>query len=214
MVVNPYLLGLYTGVLAEPIAPLQTGATSMGLLGPRSDPADAEQQRREKLPALFDHFGIDPTGPDAWQSLTMALAEVHVPGFRLKLPEPQIAWPSTSLAELLALNKRKRGRPRIYKPGPAGAGLLGIGATPDASRAPGRPAERTMDEKREFVVQFAELKAAGGTDHDVARRIARSHFPGANSYSLESEVKAIVRKVKRWRGEVRKPPRNSADTAD
>ncbi|HEV7254496.1 MAG TPA: hypothetical protein VGN97_15530 [Mesorhizobium sp.] len=35
----------------------------------------------ERLPQLFEHFGISPASEDAWQNLALALARKHVPGF-------------------------------------------------------------------------------------------------------------------------------------
>ena len=36
----------------------------------------------ERLDLLFAHYGIDPTKPNAWRDLTVALAKRYVPGFQ------------------------------------------------------------------------------------------------------------------------------------
>src|SRR5882757_2294876 len=41
-------------------------------------------ERLAKLPILFEHFGIDPNSPGAWQALACALAARHVPGFQMR----------------------------------------------------------------------------------------------------------------------------------
>ncbi len=41
-------------------------------------------ERRAKLSVLFEHFGIDPKRPEAWQALACALAAKHVPGFQVR----------------------------------------------------------------------------------------------------------------------------------
>lgn len=38
----------------------------------------------EKIIALFEHYNISPTASNAYETLCMALAEDHVPGFQIK----------------------------------------------------------------------------------------------------------------------------------
>lgn len=48
--------------------------------------ADSENMKAsiEKVTALFEHFSISPTDPEAFQKLSIALAMEHVPGFQAK----------------------------------------------------------------------------------------------------------------------------------
>ena len=42
----------------------------------------------ERLDLLFAHYGIDPTKPNAWRDLTVALAKRYVPGFQPPQSQP------------------------------------------------------------------------------------------------------------------------------
>src|SRR5205823_6527827 len=50
----------------------------------RADERIIQSERFAKLPALFEHFGIDPKRPGAWEALACALAAKHVPGFQVR----------------------------------------------------------------------------------------------------------------------------------
>jgi hypothetical protein len=69
----------YSGALAEPMYPPRL------LMSPEKL-AEWPIRRATKMLLLFDHFGIDPTGDNAWRDLAGALAARHVPGFR---PPPE-----------------------------------------------------------------------------------------------------------------------------
>ena len=84
----------YTGVLAEHIL-LPDRDTQSRWISPRGlrfrssaeEAADDKQIKQAwlaKVPALFDHFGINSDDPNAWQLLAFALAFDHVPGFRFR----------------------------------------------------------------------------------------------------------------------------------
>lgn len=88
MSAHPKFPGNYEGVLAETLKPIVGG----GLLGPSYDEIerDLERQRRAKIPALFEHFGIAPDAEvddlakdfEAAMQLVLALATKHVAGFK------------------------------------------------------------------------------------------------------------------------------------
>lgn len=94
----PASIGRYLGPLSEPIyEPI------VGLLAEIMRPAAekrARQQQFLKLKALFVFYKIDETGPNAWRSLAIALALVHVPGMQI-------------IHDL----KKRRGRKRSWKAG-------------------------------------------------------------------------------------------------
>ena len=58
----------YRGLLGKPLNPYQD--------------LDAERAFRARVEALFKWFEIDPTRPDAYERLAIALAFRHVPGFQ------------------------------------------------------------------------------------------------------------------------------------
>jgi hypothetical protein len=82
----------YSGVLLQNILlPDRTSANRklfrIGLRptsAQRADERIIQSERVAKLPALFEHFGIDPKTRGAWQALACALAVKHVPGFQVR----------------------------------------------------------------------------------------------------------------------------------
>lgn len=199
---------VYSGELAEPI-PRPMG----GLLGP--GPAECERldeaARRQKMPALFAHFGIDPNAADAWQRLATALAAVHVPGFQVQAP---LFDPGAPLWNPLGFGiglpsipmKRGRGRPRKL-PKYTGRGLLGLlsEAHEGERRRPGRPLEVTMQEKAHAVQWFDSRKRAKGlTDIGTAEDILQHVDPGLNRYSRKREAEKFARQIVRWRPQVKR----------
>jgi hypothetical protein len=71
----------YTGQLSEPIyEPI--GDILAELMRPEAEKRAREQQFL-KIKALFARYRIDETGPNAWRSLAIALALVHVPGMQV-----------------------------------------------------------------------------------------------------------------------------------
>jgi hypothetical protein len=88
----------YTGQLSEAIY------EPIGGLLAELFRSEAEKRAREqqflKLKALFAWYEIDPTGPNAWRSLAIALALVHVPGMTV-----------------VHDYRRRRGRKQLWKAG-------------------------------------------------------------------------------------------------
>jgi hypothetical protein len=73
--------GRYTGQLSEPIyEPI--GGLLADIMRPAAEKRAREQQFL-KLRALFAWYRIDETGPNAWRSLAIGLALVHVPGMQV-----------------------------------------------------------------------------------------------------------------------------------
>lgn len=69
---------------------------------------------RDRTLALFDHYRVNPSDPDAWQKLALRLAFKHVPGFqprrRKPVGKPQ-KWDDALLLKLHAdvMKLRRRG---------------------------------------------------------------------------------------------------------
>lgn len=86
----------YTGDLGDPIA-----STRLGLFSSEED-AEREAHRivakkAEKIPALFQVHGVEVGD---WPSLALALANAHVPGFRVGAPAGRPAeWTAADDAE-------------------------------------------------------------------------------------------------------------------
>jgi hypothetical protein len=91
----------YTGNLAEPIYE--------GAAGSLDDSVQTSYRKVDKLLELFDLYNIDSLGKHSWLRLALALAEQHVPGFRVVHELP-----------------RKRGRSRTWKAGRADALLRDV----------------------------------------------------------------------------------------
>ena len=68
-----------------------------------------EQHRNRAIDALFAHYQVSKTAPDAWRSLALLLARDHVPALRLT-DRPAPGRPRNPRKQLAV--KRSRGRPR------------------------------------------------------------------------------------------------------
>ncbi len=69
----------YQGLLAEPMC-------VPGLWSSPEEKGNWVLDQATKTALLFQYFGIDLNGADAWRDLAMALARKHVPGFEPLLP--------------------------------------------------------------------------------------------------------------------------------
>ena len=101
--------------------------------------------------------------------------------------------------------KRGRGRPpksHAYK----GGGLFNAflrEEMPERRRA-GRPEHRWLDEKRQFVADFAEMKARLRlTASATATALAERFMPQSNSYTRRRKAGELVRLVRRLRAELK-----------
>lgn len=83
----------YSGILAKPMVRHRAYTLAKALA--EEKPTKEEEQAinekntaqlRERVLALYAHYGIDPKKPDANLALLLALTEAHVPGFRWKEP--------------------------------------------------------------------------------------------------------------------------------
>jgi len=88
---------LYAGDLLEPIH-MPAHAGDAGTEIDRS--VEAVYRKTDKLLRLLDFYGIDDGAKHKWLRLSLALAEAHVPGFRV-----------------VCGTRRKRGRVRTWKAG-------------------------------------------------------------------------------------------------
>lgn len=145
------LAGWYSGELAEPIPQWWPGAGLLPALQASVDRSGERLRidavRRGKLPPLFAHFGIDPAAPDAWESLALSLAVLHVPGFGVGYRPPPDGPLGFGLPFIPA--KRGRGRPPKHP-----RGLLHELTKGAPKRPAHRPAMFTLQQKHEFVNGF------------------------------------------------------------
>jgi hypothetical protein len=82
----------YTGILTKPrthffdylSVTLKEKDSIEDALRAASERSDAEYQ--ERLAALCTHYDIDLKSPHLWQEIIAKLAEVHVPGFKIREP--------------------------------------------------------------------------------------------------------------------------------
>ena len=190
----------------------------LGGVDPKQVEAQADEKRRAKLPALFDHFDIDPDAAGAWERLAMALAAAHVPGFRVAssfdpgtLTNPFFSNPflvrHASGAGIFDWQPPKRGRGRPKNPLKFAGGTHGLlgGFLPE-KRKGGRPSV-AREEKAEHVELFEAFKAHQGqetTDEQAAKDLVSQLRPELNSYNRRSESERIVRLIRRWRNELRR----------
>lgn len=183
----------YRGLLASPATPSEIEKMLR-----------AEQERR--LPELLTHFGIDPASADCWRELALALAARHVPGFQWDYA-PALGFGSLGGLGIGASfpmpapdsGKRKRGRPpkpKFY------GGLLNMKLP---SRR-GRPALRTVEEKRQDVEAWDEAKARHQikTDRALAEAVARHQLPGARTGRVIERARKIASDISTWRRELKR----------
>lgn len=70
---------MYSGVLNEPIRIGRAGDPNR-----RRKALMAETTMGQRLPKLYEHYGIQPSAPGAAERLILALAKDHVPGFQIE----------------------------------------------------------------------------------------------------------------------------------
>ena len=74
----------FVGELATPITIPDPAAPGQTILGSAVDVVGICERRLDLLAA---HYGIPLGSPDAWRSLSLALARDFVPGFRITVEE-------------------------------------------------------------------------------------------------------------------------------
>lgn len=138
----------YTGAFAEPI--------------PVSKPADEIEAMRtvyfERLPALYEHYGIDMCEPDSEARLVMAVAKAHVPGFQITERKKRgrsptsFVWLANLRRRVNALKAKGHKEHRALK-------LLAeeYGMTLDTLRS--RYREATRGKHKKIVDHFLEMRA-------------------------------------------------------
>lgn len=197
----------YSGELSiGPVFPVQ-GLLSAPLAKEESDKI-LQEERLKRIPALFEHFGIDSSAPDAWKLLALALASRHVPGFQWNYlaalealsNHGNLGFGSHRIGEQPGPVKRTRGRPRKIK---YTAGLLSLGAAPARK---GRPVRYTLEQKRELIALFDEVKQQHNvkTDLEAATIIMRKLSPSARDSRLTAEARPLVQAIRTWRHETKK----------
>jgi hypothetical protein len=115
----------YTGELAEPIYEPILGLLAE-LLRPEAE-RRAKERQTLKLKALFDWYQLDASAPNAWRSLALVLALVHVPGM-----------------QVVHDSKQRRGRKRSWQAG------LGIELVRNVEAVQARGSMTTQDAIRQL----------------------------------------------------------------